>query len=127
MSDGFELEFDQKGLNNFLDQMAKKHVGQGSKILRKLTLDILGDVVLNTRWNHGVMRNNWQVSRNLKPSNTIDEGDKTGMSAIARAGRSLRVVNENDTVFIYNNLDYTEIWEDKDKMLKSAIRRNIGK
>ena len=127
MSDGIELEFDERGLNNFLDKMAKEHVGQGTKILRKLVLDILGDTVLNTRVDQGTMRNNWQVSRNVKPSHSLDKGDKTGMSAISRAGRSLRVVNENDTVFIYNNLDYTEIWENKDKMLKSAIRRNIGK
>jgi len=125
MPDGVEMEIDSAGLNAFLDKITKENIGKGSIILRKLTLDILSDVVLNTRVDQGTMRNNWQVSRNLKPTNVIDDGDKTGAAAVSRAGRSLRVINENDTVFIYNNLEYTELWEQKDKMLKNAIRRNI--
>lgn len=125
MSDGVEMEFDQKGLNDFLEAMAKEHIGKGTQILRKVTLDILSDVVLNTRVDEGTMRNNWQVSRNLKPTTILDSQDKTGASTIAKAGMTLRVINENDTVFIYNNLTYTEVWEQKDKMLKNAIRRNI--
>ena len=63
---GFELDGAMNELNDILTDLAENNVGKKSVILRKVTLDVLTQTVKNTRVDTGALRNNWQVSRNVR-------------------------------------------------------------
>ena len=123
MPDGFEIDINLAEFDSFLKKAEKEGIDGASVILRKLTLDLLSDVVLNTRYKEGTMRGNWQVSRNILPNDVLDMKDPTGQKAMRRAQAALRVTKPTDTIFIYNNLAYTEFWESRDRMLQNGIDR----
>ena len=112
-------------LQKILQKVADDNVGKESLILQKITMDILTQTVKNTRVDTGALRNNWQVSRNLRNRRDTDlkSYDKSGRSAISKAKREAMRIRITDTVFIQNNLDYAETYERKDKMLYNAIKK----
>ena len=63
---GFELDGAMNELNDILTDLAENNVGKKSVILRKVTLDVLKEVVQTTRVDLGGLWNNWQVSRNVR-------------------------------------------------------------
>ena len=112
-------------LQKILQKVADDNVGKESLILQKITMDILTQTVKNTRVDTGALRNNWQVSRNLRNRRDTDlkSYDKSGRSAISKAKREAMRIRATDTVFIQNNLPYAEEYERKDKMLYNAIKK----
>ena len=132
MSNGASLDYTGQNLSDVLRTFAEeKGVKLGTKILQKTTLQILRNTVKNTRVDTGALRNNWQVSRNLR-NRGKEQGmtGKTGAKAISDGRRVIKRIRVTDTVFIQNNLEYAEHWERVDKMLKNAIQqvtRNLNK
>ena len=114
-------------LQKVLQKVADDNIGKGSTIMKLVTLDILGQVVKNTRVDTGALRNNWQVSRNLKlPSKIIqDKYTKTGSPAIRKGRKVTKAIRATDIIFIQNNLPYAEKYEREDHMLKNAIKKLI--
>ena len=112
-------------LEKILQQVADENVGKESTILNVITLDILSQTVKNTRVDTGALRNNWQVSRNLRNKRETKSKtyDKSGRQAIAKGKREAMRLRATDTVFIQNNLPYAEEYERKDKMLYNAIKK----
>ena len=112
-------------LQKVLQKLADENVGKESVILQKVTMDMLTQTVKNTRVDTGALRNNWQVSRNLRNKREIKSKtyDKSGRQAIAKAKREAMRIRATDTVFIQNNLPYAEEYERKDKMLYNAIKK----
>ena len=93
-------------LNKVLSDVAEKNIGKESIILQTVSLDILSQTVKNTRVDTGALRNNWQISRNLKNDDKVKKKtyDKTGNTAINKSARAVRRVKPKDTIYIQNNL-----------------------
>lgn len=131
MSNGASLDFVGQSLGDVLSEFTKQHRDEfGQVILQKTVFGILKETVNNNfRVDTGAMRGNWQVSRNIR-NRRIEGRSKTGKGAISRGKRVIKSIKTKDTVFIYNNLPYTHIWEEEDRMLRDAVRkytRNLEK
>ena len=112
-------------LGKILQKVSDRNLGKQSVILNKITLDILSQVVRNTRVDTGALRNNWQVSRNLrnKSKEKSKAYDKSGRGAISKGKREAMKIRISDTIYIQNNLSYAAQYEKKDKMLYNAIKK----
>ena len=111
-------------LGDVLRRMAEKNIGKESTILKVITFKLLEQTVKNTRWDTGALKNNWQVSRNLRNKNSVIKKtyDKSGRAAISKGKREASKIRTKDTVYIQNNLSYAAQYEKKDKMLYNAIK-----
>ena len=132
MSNKASLDYVGQQLGDVLGAVIEeKGTKFGAVILQKTALQILTNTVKNTRVDTGALRNNWQVSRNLRNKNQKTGATvKTGAQAISKGKRVIKRVRLTDVIFIQNNLEYAEHWERVDKMLKQSIRkvtRNLEK
>ena len=124
MSDSASMEFQGQNLGDLIGKLIEKD-GEtfGTVILQKTAFSILTETVKNNhRVDTGAMRGNWQVSRNIRNART-QSNSKTGRGTISKGRRVIKAIKLKDTVFIYNNLPYTHIWEEEDRMLKEAVRK----
>lgn len=119
------IEHNINELQDVLEQVIEKNVGKESTIMKVITLDILSQTVKNTRVDTGALRNNWQVSRNLRNKTDVKSKnyDKTGRRSISKGKRVTATIRATDIIYIQNNLDYAETYERKDKMLQNAIKK----
>lgn len=121
---GFELDGAIEDLNRVLSDVAEQNIGKESVILRKVTLDILSQTVKNTRVDTGALRNNWQVSRNLRnKTKELTVNGKSVINAVSSQRMIIRKIDPKDVVYIQNNLDYAETYERKDHMLRNAVNK----
>jgi hypothetical protein len=124
---GFELDGAMDELNDILTDLAENNVGKKSVILRKVTLDVLTQTVKNTRVDTGALRNNWQVSRNVRnKSENLTFNGKAVRGSVAPQRMIINKIAPDDVVYIQNNLEYAETWEKRDHMLKNAVNKVIG-
>ena len=125
MSASYNMGSIANELNKVLSDVAEKNIGKESIILQTVSLDILSQTVKNTRVDTGALRNNWQISRNLKNDDKVKKKtyDKTGNTAINKSARAVRRVKPKDTIYIQNNLSYSAEYEQKDKMLLNAVKK----
>lgn len=81
-------------------------------LMRKIALDLWGDITLRTPVDTGRARANWFLTVGA-PSNERDlhEGAKTGEVA-APPTPSLNEITGNESIFIINNLVYIEALEE---------------
>ena len=125
MSDKASMDFAGQSLGGVLSGVVEeKGAKLGRVILQKTTMLILRETVKNTRVDTGALRNNWQVSRNLRNrSKDTGSSSKTGQQAISDGRRKVKNIRLTDIVFIQNNLEYASHWERVDKMLKESVRK----
>lgn len=93
-----------------LNKWALKAKGAADKKVREACFELTRRVILNTPVDQGRLRANWQASINTPASGIVDSFDKTGDSAISKAGASIK--NASGNVFwLSNNLPYAVVAE----------------
>jgi alkylhydroperoxidase/carboxymuconolactone decarboxylase family protein YurZ len=98
-----------------------EHIGGGlENLVRAAKLEIFSGVIMDTRVDTGRLRGNWQTTNGSPANGTIERVDASGASAIAEAQRNIKP----DTVdWLTNNLPYSEVWEEKDRMVARNVAR----
>lgn len=87
---------------------------------RAIKLQILTDLVLNTRVDTGRLRGNWQVSESAPKSTTVERLDKSGSGTIS--AESQNITPASVTWFV-NNLPYAPTWNERDAIVSRARAR----
>jgi hypothetical protein len=101
-----------------LDKFQRKTVSKMDQVVRKVSLELLGRVVLKSPVDSGRFRSNWQVSIGTRPSGTVSYagtetiGERAGNkgpvyeATIAKSRGIANTANAGDTIYIANNLPY---------------------
>lgn len=106
------------------------------KVKKQVSRDVLNTAIRKTRVDTSQARSNWQVSLNQDDGNKIDAhfpGKRASTIAPSTAmslklGREkIKTVGKNDTVFVYNNLNYIQKLDSdprfNDQMEINAIKK----
>lgn len=76
------------------------------KVLRTSAFDLFSAIVLATPVDKGVLRNNWYAEIGRGSTESTNEGEPSGQSAISRIQNRIESADELSTVFLTNNLPY---------------------
>lgn len=96
------------------------------KGLRKVALDSLTGIVLNTRVKTGRARGNWQVTFNKPAKGQIERLSKNGVETInAGLAKLARLPNHGYglKIFLTNNVPYITKLEELDHMVSETFQR----
>lgn len=100
------------GEQNFaldIKKFSEKVRARADLVVRKVSLDILGRIIVRTPVDTGRARANWQVDLNQMPTGQVEsifEGTMAGSIAEAVIGAKLSRINGQTTVYIANNVPY---------------------
>lgn len=103
-----------------LEQWAAKVGKSLDQADRAIKLQVLTDLVGNTRVDTGRLRGNWQVSESAPKSGTLERLDKSGSAVIS--AESKNITSESVTYFV-NNLPYASTWNERDAIISRARAR----
>lgn len=106
------------------------------KVKKQVSRDVLNTAIRKTRVDTSQARSNWQVSLNQDDGNKIGPhfpgkgGSTTALSTAMslKLGRGvINTVSQQDSVFVYNNLDYIQKLDSdprfNDQMENNAIKK----
>lgn len=84
----------------------QKTTYRGGQAVRKVALELHKRVVEKTPHDTGRAKANNQLALNLKPTDIIEETDKTGRLTMAKAQAEVAKYIPGDTIWIANNVEY---------------------
>jgi hypothetical protein len=87
---------------------------------RAIKLEVLTDLVYNTREDTGRLRGNWQVSEGAAKTGTLERLDKVGNTTIAQESKNITPAS---LTWYANNLDYAPVWNERDAIIARAQAR----
>ena len=99
------------------------------QVNRKVALDMLTDIVLNTPVDTGRARGSWTIGGNALPTVYNKAKDKGGDKTIKRAAAKLERVKAGGSIFIATNLEYMPpleyVWSKQSPsgMVRIAVRK----
>lgn len=121
--------------SSMVNKFAKTAPEQANAVIRKSTLELFTDVVMDTPVDTGRARGNWQVSFGSPASGVLDErGDKE--SDNKTSSPTARVVTDalnsdrtTSVIFLTNNLPYIKKLEYgwSKKAARGMVRKNLLK
>lgn len=88
--------------------------------VRDIQIKLFNGVIMDTRWDTGRLRGNWQTnvgSPILQPIERLDPGGNA-----AKAEVESKVVSGN-IMYLTNNLPYAAVWEERDGMIARNVAR----
>ena len=89
-----------------IESFSSKTEVKASKILRRVSLDVLRRLIVRSPVDTGRFRGNWTTGINDLPSGEEREVDKTGSVTISDGESDITSAKFGDRVFIVNNLPY---------------------
>jgi len=94
---------------------------------KRITLDLLVGIVLDTPVDTGRARGGWQTTLNSPTTQAPDRKDKTGTVAIQEAQRAMANLQPFAVVFIQNNVEYIAFLEDGTPKVApfGMVRKNV--
>ena len=121
--------------SSMVNKFAKTAPEQANAVIRKSTLELFTDVVMDTPVATGRARGNWQVSFGAPASGVLDErGDKENdnKTSSPTAGVVTDALNSDRTtsvIFLTNNLPYIKKLEYgwSKKAARGMVRKNLLK
>jgi hypothetical protein len=96
-------------MGQFSDKVSAFTVKTGAKLdkaVRKITLDLFSDVVINTPVLTGRLVGNWQVAIGAIPIGTLEIEDKTRQITLAKVDAATLALEAGDVIYLANNLIY---------------------
>jgi hypothetical protein len=89
-----------------LDKFGKKTKENFIKVKRAASLDLFAAVVMETPVDKGVLRANWFVNVGSPDRNETTDSDRGGQATISAIEQGLNAANEENDIFLNNNLPY---------------------
>lgn len=88
--------------------------------VRAVKIQLFNGVIDDTRVDTGRLKGNWQTTTGGPAGGTVDRLDPSGAAAKAEAAGNVQA----DTIdYLTNNLDYAEVWEERDGMVARNVAR----
>ena len=109
MSYALDLKRFSEKINKNLDQTS-----------RAIKIKLFNGVINDTRVDTGRLTGNWQTSTGQPILVETDRLDKTGSQARAEAEANVGAFTVD---YLTNNLDYAEVWEERDGMIAKNMTR----
>ncbi len=88
--------------------------------VRDIQIKLFNSVIMDTRWDTGRLRGNWQISVGNPILQSIERLDPAGTAAKAQVQSTVTV---GDVVYLTNNLPYAQVWEERDGMIARNVAR----
>ena len=79
--------------------------------VRKIIRDTAKDVIQNTPFDTGRLKNNWYASNQNVPNQSTKQRDKSGKNSMARVDKALTRLKIGQTFYMANNLPYARTVE----------------
>lgn len=93
----------------FSDQIRDFSVKCGimtDQVVRKIVFDLFRRIMFKTPVDTGMLRANWQIGIDKRPSGIIDTTDPSGAGAVSGIASGISKVKAGGHVYIVNNLSY---------------------
>lgn len=81
------------------------------KEVKKIIRATARDVIKNTPFDTGRLKNNWYASNRKPPTQSTKQADKTGINSLARVEKTLDRLKVGQTFYLANNLPYARTVE----------------
>ena len=106
--------------------MTEIRIGQLAKVLgqdidqtvRAIKIELFNGVIRDTRVDTGRLRGNWQTTTRVPATGEIERTDEFG--AVAEVHQN---VTGHGVDYLTNNLNYAEVWEERDGMIARNVAR----
>lgn len=85
-----------------------------------IKLSLFKGIILDTRFDTGRLRGNWQTSTGQPVTSDTTREDKTGSQAI---GEALGAITPDGVDYMTNNLPYAAVYEEQDAMIARNLVR----
>lgn len=103
-----------------LSNITEKYKVRLDVIVRKVSFDLFGNVIMRSPVDTGRFRQNWQVGINQQPSDVLEGTDKGSVNqsgvgdsrAKVKALGELKSAKGGDVIYLVNNLPYADRLED---------------
>ena len=103
------------------EQIAKRANMTADEFVRGVYIKLFSSVVMDTRYDTGRMRANWQLTQDSPATGDLDEYDQQGSKTVAKINAG---VKGGDRVqYLTNNVPYVGVWEREDAMVAKNIAR----
>jgi hypothetical protein len=101
-------------------QYARRVSADLDEAARAIKLSLFKGVILDTRWDTGRLRGNWQTSTGSPEKSETERTDPNGSAAIDEA---LQNITSDGIDYMTNNLPYAAVYEEKDAMIARNLLR----
>tara|TARA_R110000787_G_scaffold42303_2_gene103989 strand:+ start:3651 stop:4118 length:468 start_codon:yes stop_codon:yes gene_type:complete len=82
-----------------------------STIQRKIAMELLRGVVMNTPSDTGRARGNWQISTGAPITTTLGSKDKNGGGTVSKGQKKINEAKPYGIIWLTNNLSYISVLE----------------
>jgi len=103
------------------DQIAKRANMTADQFVRGVWIKLFSSVVMDTRYDTGRMRANWQLTQDSPAKGDLDAYDKGGTATVNKIVAGLK--GGDRVQYLTNNLPYVGVWEQQDAMVAKNIAR----
>lgn len=103
------------------DDIAKRANMTADQFVRGVWIKLFSSVVMDTRYDTGRMRANWQLTQDSPAKSDLDAYDKSGTETVNKIVAGLK--GGDRVQYLTNNLPYVGVWEQKDGMVAKNIAR----
>lgn len=103
------------------EQIAKRANMTADEFVRGVYIKLFSSVVMDTRYDTGRMKANWQLTQDSPAKGDLDEYDQQGTKTVAKINAG---VKGGDRVqYLTNNVPYVGVYEQEDAMVAKNIAR----
>lgn len=103
-----------------IGRFAKKTKSTLDQASRTIKLSLFRGVIMDTRFDTGRLRGNWQTSTGRPITSVVERLDPSGQAAVAEAASNITGIGVD---YMTNNLPYAEVWEERDAMISRNMTR----
>ena len=103
------------------EDIAKRANMTADEFTRGVFIKLFTSVVMDTRYDTGRMRANWQLTQNAPAKGNLDTYDKAGTETVTKITNELK--GGDRVQYLTNNVPYVGVWEERDGMVAKNIAR----
>lgn len=106
--------------NLSIERWAKEVGASLDEASRAIKLEVFTGVIDDTRVDTGRLKGNWQTTNEKPADGEIAREDKEGNAVKDEAAETVTALGVD---YLTNNLEYAEVWEEKDGMVARNLAR----
>lgn len=103
------------------EQIAKRANTTADEFVRGVWINLFKSVVMDTRYDTGRMKANWQLTQDSPAKGDLDQYDKQGDRTVNKIVADLK--GGDRVQYLTNNLPYVGVYEQEDAMVAKNIAR----